>query len=205
MPLDISSNGITEKNKLNSDDVWLILLKVEYSGEMPGYCCLNNEQITWNSLTWEPVIFTLSGLSETKEAEIPMVTLSVTDIARKLLPFIEEHAGGIGAIVTIYIVHSAYLANTTPEFEEEMEIIDTSIDNTYKITFKLGAENLMKLRCPQNRYLKNHCRYDGLNDLRCGYTGSETECNRTLTRCKELGMVARYGGQPGVGSIGVQL
>ena len=205
MPIDISSDGITEKNKLNSDDVWLVLLKVEYPGEDPGYCCLNNEQITWNSLTWLPVIFSLSGMSETKEAEIPMVTLTVTDLARSLLPFIEEQGGGIGAMVTIYIVHSAHLDNATPEFEEEMEVIDTSVKNNYKITIKLGAENLMKSRCPQNRYLKNHCRYDGLDDDRCGYSGAETECDRTFTRCKELGREIYYGGQPGVGAMGVQL
>jgi len=207
MPLDISSDAITEKNKITSDAAWLLLLKIAYEGETPGYVCLNNEQVVWPSSggnTFLPAIFSLSGIEETKEAEIPAVTLSVIDLSRSLLPFIEDYDGGVGATITIYVVHSDHLDNTTAEVEEEMEVIDVSVDHSHKITFKLGAENLMTRRCPQHRYLKNHCRFV-FKDSRCGYSSSETECNRTLTRCKELSNETRYGGFPGVGSVGVQV
>ncbi len=207
MPLDISSDAITEKNRLTSDDAWLLLLKIAYDGETPGYVCLNNQSVVWPASggnTYLPAIFSLSGMEETKEAEIPAVTLSVIDLNRTLIPFLEDYNGGVGATVTIYVVHSNHLDNTTPEIQEEMEIIDVSLDHSHKITFKLGAENLMNLRCPQHRYLKNHCRFV-FKDSRCGYAGAETECNRTLTRCKELANQNSYGGFPGVGSIGVML
>lgn len=207
MPLDISSNAIIEKNKLTSDDVWLLLLKIEYGTEDPGYLCLNNQSVVWPSTggnTYLPAIFSLSGIQETKDSEIPAITLSVLDIGRNILPFIEQYAGGVGADVTIYVVHSAYLDNATPEFEETTEVIDVSVEHNLKITFKLGAENLMNLRIPRHRYLKNHCRFV-FKSSRCGYAGAETECNRTLARCRELSNETRYGGFPGVGSLGVMI
>jgi len=207
MPLDISSDAITEKNKITSNGVWLLLLKIAYEGETPGYVCLNNETVVWPASggnTFLPAIFSLSGMAETKDAEIPVVTLSVIDLNRSLIPFLEDYDGGVGATITIYVVHSDHLDNTTAEVTEEMEVIDVSLDHAHKITFKLGAENLLNLRCPRHRYLKNHCRYI-FKDSRCKYSGGQTECNRTLTRCKALLNSANYGGFPGIGSMGVQI
>lgn len=204
MPLNISNHAITEKNKLNSTGAWLLLVKIEYEGEAPGYLCLNNEEVVWNGNTWLPAVFSIEDITETKDPEIPAVPLTVVDVNRIVLPIIEQYGGGVGATVTLYEVHSDALDNTTPEVEYQMEVIDVSVDHQSKITFRLGAENLMKLRCPTDRYLKNHCRFE-FKGSRCGYTGPETECNRTLTRCKELNNETRYGGYPGVGSVGVQV
>ena len=205
MPLDISSDAILEKNKIFSDESWLLLLKAEYEGESPLYICLNNETVTWPSTggnVYLPAIFVLSGFNESKEAQIPSMNLSIIDIQRNLIPFIEEQDGGIGALITMYIVHSAHLDNTVPEIQEEMEVLDVAVGDDYKITFKLGAENLSNFRCPQHRYLKNHCRFI-FKGSRCGYSGVETDCDRTFVRCEELDNIERFGGFPGAGSMGI--
>lgn len=201
MPIDLSTNAIIENNKLASDNVALLLLEITYPAETPIYVCLNNATVIWNGRTWLPAIFSLSGLSETKDAEIPSVTLSFIDINRAITPVIDEHGGGMGATVIMRVVNSKYLENTTPEIEETMEIIDCSIDYQNKISLRLGAENLINRRCPQNRYLKNHCRFE-FKDARCGYSGSATECNRTFANCKILLNQTRFGGFPGVGNMG---
>jgi len=90
MPLNISSDAIIEKNRITNDNTWLLLLKITYPTETPMYICLNNEVITWPETTGDeylPAIFSLSGLSETKDAEVPSVTLNVLDINRVLIPF----------------------------------------------------------------------------------------------------------------------
>lgn len=202
MPLPISTAAILEKNKITSDNVWLLLLEITYPGETPVRVCLNNETITWDSETWFPAAFSLSGLQETKDAEIPSVTLEVLDLARVITPHLETYDGGVGADVIIRVVNSKYLANTTPELEETMEIIGCSIDHQNKISFKLGAENLLARRCPENRYLKNHCRFKFKDTATCQYAGAETTCNLSLANCKALGNQLHYGGFPGVGNIG---
>lgn len=204
--LPLSSNAIIEKNKVTSDGTWLLLLEINYPGEDSIRVCLNNEIITWDSETWIPAIFSLTGIVETKDAEVPSVPLSIIDIGRNIIPLLEEFDGAIGAEVIIRVVHSKYLANTTPEYEENMEIISTAIDDSAKIQFKLGSESLIDRACPPQRYLKNQCRFifKGV-DGRCGYSDAETECDRTFSRCQELLNSTRFGGFLGVGTLGVQI
>lgn len=206
MPIDLSTNQIIEKNKLASVNVELVLLEITYFTEDPVRVCLNNDTITWNSETWYPALFSLSGLRETKDAEIPEISLSFIDIGRQITPHIETYNGGIGADITIYVVDSLYLSNTTPKTEESMEIIDCSINSKNQVTLKLGAENLSILRCPQHKYRKNHCRFEFKgSDGRCGYTGAETECDRSFSDCEDRDNSARFGGFPGVGGSGFQV
>lgn len=201
MPLDISTNAIIEKNKLTSVNVELLLIEVKYKSEPSIYVCLNNVQIVWNGNTYLPAIFNLTGRNETKESEVPKQNLTFTDIHRVIIPLLEEFNGAIGAVVTISIVDSKYLTNTTPKLQEIMEIIDVTINDKAAVHITLGAENLYNLRIPLHRYLKNSCRFDFKSSL-CGYSGAETYCNRTYARCKELGNHTRFGGFPSVGKKG---
>lgn len=47
--------------------------------------------------------------------------------------------------------------------------------------------------CPVMRY-RASCQVRRFKDVRCGYTGKETSCDRTYTRCKQLGNQANYRG-----------
>ena len=201
MPLDISTNAIIEKNKLTSINVELLLIEVKYQAEDSIYVCLNNAQIVWDGNTYLPAIFNLTGRNETKESEVPKVNLTFTDINRFVIPLLEEFNGANGAVVTVSLVDSKYLDNTTPKLQEILEIIDVTITDKADVNISLGAENLYNLRIPLNRYLKNSCRFDFKSTL-CGYAGAETECNRTYARCKELENGTRFGGFPSVGRKG---
>lgn len=204
MPLEISDAAINDKNKLTSNVVWIDFLKFEYETEDPVCVCSYNESVTWNEQTWTPVAFTKPEIEETKEAQIPNVSISFYDITQEIIPIVDKYDGAVGATVTLYTVLSTQLASPVPEIEESMEVLSTSIDHRSIVTFKLGAENLLNQKCTPNRFLKNFCRYTGLNDDRCGYTGAETECNRTFARCKELGNQNRFGGMPAIGRLGYQ-
>ena len=201
--LSLSTVAIAEKNKLATDSVWFILLEVLYPNEEPIRVVLNTEEVVWNGCTWYPCPFILSDRTETKEAELPQITLTFIDIQRKRIPIIEQYKGGVGATVIIRIVNSKNLDSSTPELEEEFEILEASVDRNMVITFKLGATNLYMLRLPQDRYLKDHCRWE-FKSPECGYQGEETECDRTFTRCVQLGNQARFGGFPGIGKYGIK-
>lgn len=203
MPIPISTAALREKNKVSSDGAFLLLLEVRYSAsEDPVRLVWNNEDVVWDGQTWRGCPFELGELSETKESELPSVDLTVLDIERNLIPHLEEYAAGIGATVWIRIVNSNLLDEAAMR-EETFEIMDVSVTGGYRVTFKLGAENLSEHRSPRGRFLKSHCRYKVFKGSHCGYDGSETECDRTFTRCKELGNESRFGGFPGVGQQGV--
>ena len=202
MALNISTQAILEKNKLASTGVWLLLLEFVYPGEDNIRVCYNTENIVWNGETWLACPFQLGDLEEDREGKAAQVTLSVIDIARNLTPILDEHGGGVGADVWVRVIHSDHLNLTDPELEEKFYIIDASVDHLNKVDFTLGSENLMNYRSPSDRYLKSHCRYQIFKGALCGYSGSETECNRTFTRCRELHNQHRFGGFPGVGLLG---
>lgn len=53
--------------------------------------------------------------------------------------------------------------------------------------------------CPVMKY-RTSCQVRRFKDIRCGYTGDETSCDRTLARCKELGNQANFRGFPSIPS-----
>jgi len=202
MPLSISTDATAEKNKLSNEDPWLILLEVIYPNETPVRVVWNTENITWDGETWYAMPFQLGDIEESNQAEVPEVELSIIDIERRTTPLLDQYNGAVGADVWVRVVHAAHLDNTTPEFEQDFTVIDTSLDWQNTIKFKLGAENLSNERSPVNRFLKGHCRYKEFKGNLCGYSGTATECSRTFERCRELGNQKRFGGFPGIGKLG---
>jgi len=201
-PIDMSPEAREESNKLTSTGAWLVLLDFYITETDHVRVCKNNESVIWNGYTWLPYPFEVGEITESKEGELPTVDLNVPDIERRLTPIIEENDGGIGLAVDVIMVHSDHLDLSVPEFKETFEIVDCSIDYNNTIKFSLGAENFTNYRSPQNFYLKGHCRYEEFKGPLCGYEGPEIECNRTFERCRELGNQMRFGGFPGVGSMG---
>lgn len=204
MPVTISSEYIIEKNKLNSNGAWLILLRINIEGEDPIYLVGNNEDITWNGNLWKSFYFKLGDNTESKDGDLPTVDLTVHDISKRLVPLLAQYTGAVGAEATVYIVHSSYLNLTSPAFEDYFDIVDTSIVASRIVTFKLGSENLYNYRCPTDMYLKDHCRFREFKGPECQYSGSASSCDRTFKTCISYGNQRRFGGFPGLGALGIK-
>lgn len=207
MPISISTAAIAEKNKVVSEGRFLLLMEVIYSEREPSIRVVwNNEDIVWGGHTWSRAAFALGDISETKEAELPSVDLTVKDIMRVLIPALAANSGAIGAGVWIRWINTA-LAETTPLVEEYMEITDCDVSGAGQINFKLGAEDVSTWRSPSDRFLKQTCRYGprhgGFKGAYCGYSGAATYCDRSYARCKALGNLIRFGGFLGVGRSGI--
>ena len=98
---------------------------------------------------------------------------------------------------------TAHLA--TPEVEHIFELKQPKAGPVWAV-LTLGASNPYTRRFPQNRILKNRCRYKFKgSDGRCGYSGVVTTCNHTLAACRALSNSVRFGGAPGVGSSGFEV
>lgn len=203
MPLTISTEAVAEKNKMASNAPWLLLMEVVYTGEPAIRLAWNTEAVTWDGAVWQPAQFRLGDQEESQDGTVPTVNLSIVDIERNLIPLIDEYGGGVGAEVTVRMVHSAHLANNVPELEAEYEVISVQVGHDSSVQFTLGAENLSDRRSPPDMYLKLHCRYDEFKGDHCGYTGGAAECDRTFARCRELDNQTRFGGFPAIGRLGI--
>ena len=202
MPLTLSSAYIAEKNKLSSQYAWLVLLSVNFVGEDPLRLAWNTDNVVWNGNTYTKYALEFDELVEDGKGALPVFGIRIANPGMLLMPYLEASGGGVGATVTLYVVHSNNLSESDAVLEETFEVIETSADAKW-VYFTLGAEHPLLQRFPKQRYLKDHCRYKEFGGSECGYSGLETECNRTFERCIELANQARFGGFPGMAYGGV--
>lgn len=212
MPLTLSSIAIEEKNKLATDSVFLICLKVTIPGVTdPQHMVRDNKDLDWQGITWTAFPFELDEISEVK-GEVPQVNIRICNIMRAMEGFIQDYdtyckVNGYSPMeVVIYVVNTKQIAAhpmCDPEVSHEFILKQPKTDSKWA-TFVLGASNPFRRRFPQGRILKNFCRFRFKgDDKRCGYTGTAAECNKTLARCRVLENSERFGGFPGAGKGGL--
>jgi lambda family phage minor tail protein L len=196
--INLSDIAKIEKNKLFNNNVFITLLEVDLSQWDLGVVrvCDNTEDIVWNGYTWNAFPFELDIKQDTTKGDIPNLTIKVSNVNRLFQQYVEKSNGAVGAKVTLRLVLSNNLDSTTPEIEEQFEVIGTQCD-AYWITFTLGAMNPLILRFPKHKYIKNFCRWK-FKSPECGYTGVDTYCNHTFEDCKKKRNQKRFGGFIGI-------
>jgi lambda family phage minor tail protein L len=197
LPTDI----IAAKNSLSASGAWLYLLEILVDGEDPLRLVQNSEDVTWDGNTWTRFPFQIDEIGEDGKGEVPRIRILVSNVGRSMQALLEEYDGISDATVNLYVVHSDNLDETDPVVEYAFEVQKVTAAEDW-VTFELGAENRFNVRCPRTRLLKNFCRWD-FKSTECGYSGGETACDHTLSRCRELSNSERFGGFPGMGSGGV--
>lgn len=212
MPLTLNSAFVTDKNQLATTNRTLICLEIEIPGVADHVKIVqDNEDLIWNGATWTGGIdFDITDVQESSTGEVPRIEVSIANVNRVMGAYIENYDAYIKAngysplVVHIFVVNTASIAadpNCDPEVEHIFEMKQPK-DNAQRAVFVLGATNINARRFPQNRILKNHCRYKPFKGTLCGYAGTATVCDRTLKRCRALSNSNRYGGAPGVGKSG---
>ena len=206
----LSTTTKLEKNKLNSDSVWLSMLEISIPSVTETLRIVNNnDDVNWNGQTWIKFPFELDEISQTSNAETSQFQIKVGNVKNIIGQYIRQYdvyvkTNGFEPIrVVLYIVNSKDLANTTPVYSTNL-ILTTSSLNHLEVSFTVSARDLFRARTPQTRMFPNSCRFKFKSTL-CGYTGAETSCNKTLSRCRQLANANRYGGFPAIGNSGVSI
>lgn len=202
----LSAAAILEKNKLSSTGAWLILLDVVLPGVIDFYLVLNTENIFWRGREYIAFPFDISESTEDGR-EIPAVTLKISNVSQAIQPYLEQSGGGVGAEVTVRIVHSDHLDNLNAEIEETFICQSCHVDANW-ISFSLGPGDPATIRRPERRYLKNFCPYP-YKGLECGVNvaaltpDKKASCNKTLQACRERNNAVRFGGEPSIPQGGI--
>ena len=196
--LSIPSELIAEKNKLFASGAFLELLEIQMSELSETLRIVNNnEDIIYNGYTWQKFQFEPADFSESQEGETSRIVVKVSNVLRVTQGYIEQTDDGlIGDTVVYRLIHSQHL-DVAAAITQYFTVQKVECDELWA-HFTLGAENFFLNRFPLHTHSKNICRYEEFGGTACGYSGSETECNRTFARCIELGNQARFGGQPGL-------
>jgi len=221
MSLSISSIAIQEKNKLNTDSVFLVCLRIVIPGVTEVIRLVDNtENITWQHPddstpeTWIAFPFQVNEISEGSSGEVPCVTVQISNISRVMDQYLQTYDAYIKAngysptTISICVINTKVIAlypAADPEVDYLFELKQPKADAQWA-TFILSASNPYQRRFPQNRILRNHCRFKfkGI-DGRCGYTGDDTTCDYTLLGCRAKNNSTRFGNAPGVGQGGFDI
>lgn len=208
--MELSTKIKIEKNTLASNSVWLSMLEINIPSVAEVLRIVNNnEDINWRDKTWLRFPFELDEISQSANAEISQFQIKVGNVKNIIGQYIRQYdnyikVNGFEPItVVLYIVNSKDLANVTPIYSTNL-ILTTSSLNHIEVSFTVSARNLFRARAPQIRMFPNSCRFKFKSPL-CGYTGPETECNKTLSRCRQLLNSKRFGGFPAIGNKGVSI
>jgi phage-related protein len=212
MSLTLASAIAKAKNLLSDPGVWLALLEIQINNPSATVMriVLNTENIIWDAQTWTAFPFTLDESKQTADGSIQGLAIRVSNVGRVVQQYVEEADGASGSIVILRIVYSENL-ELDAVLEEIFEVKSTCcteelVDDSVMmwVIFELGTENLFARRFPQDVYARQTCRRD-FKSAKCGYSGIETLCDKTLGRCIELGNQARFGNCPGIPGEGFDL
>ena len=212
MAKQLPASIILEKNRLETEYVWLIFLDIVLPDGTPLYLVRNNEDTTFISTVYTAIPFTLEPTKENSKGVIPTVSLKISNVTRVIQAYMEAQNGGVGSDVKVRVLNSKDLSGGTDLAELELDFtVLSSHSDTKWVTFLLGAGSPLNKRFPLDRYIASHCRFrfdnlpgkEGLSPD-CGYSGVETTCNRTLSDCQDRNNSARFGGFMGLGKGGVR-
>ena len=175
---NLPTNLIIEKNKLSTDNAWLILLEITLTDSTIFRLVQNNEDITFQTEVYTAFNFDLESNSQSNKGEVSTVTLKVSNITRLIESKLQELNGGIGSTVKVTIVNSGRLSEDYSELELTFDVLACRTTNRW-VVFTLGSPSPLRQRFPLEKYLASHCRFwfNRPDEIypECGYAGKTIE------------------------------
>jgi len=145
---------------------------------------------------YEPRRFEFSDVRYSSATVVDQVTIKIDDLDNLLTgPFITGTPQGEAAVLSQVILDPAdfsivgdarvvYFAGTIDSWG-----LAADSAKTITLTNKLAQWNRMT-----GNLHPSSCRYKQFKEAPCNYAGDALECDRSYTRCQELGNTANYGG-----------
>lgn len=175
------------------------LLNLDLEGG--GIHILDNE--TLDLLSFEGVDYLGAPLehgeiTQDDNSSVAKLEISISNVGQGISGIIGNRGNVIGsapATLTMILLN----VNTNEIIDKSKQVLWYGKCNNLKIdneTAKMDIETPLggyEYNCPVEKY-KATCNVRMFKDCRCGYAGSETSCDRTYARCKELGNNARFQG-----------
>lgn len=192
---------VQDLNNPNSQESILVCLKIELAGQDPVYLVRNNANVTFNGTEYIAFNFDFSELTSGK-GEVPSFTLNLDNISRAVTNMMIQYdiylkqngIDGNKVYATIFCINTIDGSLASEEWKFELTSWDIT---TSTASFKLGASSPFTKEYPPRKMYANFCGFK-FKSARCGYTGTETTCDKTLTRCRQLNNSVRFGGFKGM-------
>lgn len=124
----------------------------------------------------------------------------ISDIAQDFAGLVAEY-GDVLTNTACKVEEVIFDGDTTTIVGNPMLVFEGLINNlqlsAYGCAFSVERVLYSYSTVSPNMTYDVNCQFK-FKDGRCQYSGSETKCNKTLSRCQALGNVTRFGGYPSV-------
>lgn len=159
----LPSSFNTNKNKIFNGSPWLLLVEIQVTDTESFYLTNSLTSITSNGDTFDPYPISIDKLvSDTLDSPF-VAQLSISNITRELMAYVEQGAGLGGRVCTIQIFNVADLDDTETE---KFSILNCSVDSN-TIIFDISFFSLEDVNFPSATVTRNHCRWV-FGDSHCG-------------------------------------
>jgi len=195
-PLDTHAALRTEARKKSIQPIFLYTL-YDYDGEGTNkYFAAYDQDVVFDGVTYERFPVTHDAITENVKGEIDTVKVQVSNVSRLIESYLQTYDLR-GLRLSIKQVW-ANLLDDPDCFIEFSNYIDSYTSNVKDVVFNLMSKfDVLDVVIPGRIFLRNMCQWE-FKSSECGYSGEETECNKTRQRCKELNNGLRFGGFPSV-------
>lgn len=191
----LDSDFILEKNKKENAPIFLYII-YDYDGNTDLYLAEYDSDVVFDGQTYTRFPITHNFISESSSGQISKVTISLCNVSRLIQGYLESYDFR-GKKVLIRMVWANLLSDVSAKIDWTFYVDKYSADEK-NVSFELSEKfDILDISLPYRLYNRNYCSWK-FKSSECGYAGAETECNRTLQRCKELSNRVRFGGFPSI-------
>lgn len=187
---------LTEKDKQENQPIYLYTV-VDYDGSSTDLNYASNPtDVTFDGITYGKFPITHENIKENKQGEIDKIRVTLANVSRLIQGYLElyDFRSKKVKIKTVWANH----LDDPDAYIEDIFYIDSYTADQNNVVFNLSSKfDITGLTLPSRKFSRNYCRWK-FKSTECGYSGGETECNKTLSRCKQLSNSKRFGGFPSV-------
>ena len=209
MAKSLTLASAVDKNKLSSDNVYLLLLEVDVMDPSTGkvretmYIANNNENITFGGTVYTAIPFECELVQDKDSA--PTATLTVYDFTQTILAALNQEGWSLSWPARFKVINTKNMDSGEVDLEQNFRLLDaTAGSDKFSVSFTIGAENPLALRFPVRQQFRNRCAWGymgGYKGPKCKYAGTMDSCDYTFTGpngCIAHGNSLNFGGFPGV-------
>lgn len=178
-----------------------LLLKIELDGG--SIYILDNEtmqSLRYNNEDYFGAPLTYGEIKKDDNSGVSKLDIKLSNVALAISGIIGARGDVITnapAVLTLVFLD----VNTNKLIPDLNQIVFAGRCNKLKLDYENASMDIetslggYEVQAPIMKY-RTTCQVRRFKDCRCGYTGVETKCDRTLERCKELGNVENFAGYP---------
>lgn len=197
---DLDSDFITEKNKQENAPIFLYSI-YDYDGASDLFLTNYNENVTFDSREYARFPIEHEYISENTQGQIDSVKLTLGNVSRLIQAHLENYDFR-GVKVEIKQVFRDLL-DDPDAFIKHVYYVDSYMADQQSVEFTLTSKfDVLEVELPARKFSRNTCGWK-FKSTECGYIDGETECNKTLARCRELENSPRIGAFPSVPSSAI--